>query len=80
MWARFVEGAVKTAQDISNDLKTTVSGDRYRFVDEDINLDLTYITNRIVAMGFPAQGDQFSLWNVVLTVNRQRIVVPELSS
>lgn len=37
-------------------LRTIVSGKKKRFTEEGFNLDLTYITNRIVAMAFPAQG------------------------
>jgi hypothetical protein len=51
-----MEGLQTAAVDLSNNMKTAVSGDRYRFVDQDLNLDLTYITNNIVAMGYPAMG------------------------
>ena len=33
-----------------------VSQNRMRFNDEDFNLDLAYISKRVIAMGFPAQG------------------------
>ena len=37
-----------------NVIRKMVSGQRNRFTDEDYNLDLTYITPRIIAMSFPA--------------------------
>jgi phosphatidylinositol-3,4,5-trisphosphate 3-phosphatase/dual-specificity protein phosphatase PTEN len=33
-----------------------VSQNRIRFTNSDFNLDLAYITKRVIAMGFPAQG------------------------
>ena len=33
-----------------------MSGKKKRFKDDDFNLDLTYITERIIAMSFPASG------------------------
>ena len=33
-----------------------VSGKKKRFIKEDYNLDLTYITPRIIAMAYPASG------------------------
>ena len=37
-------------------LQTLVSQDKCRYKDQNYNLDLTYITSRIVAMSFPASG------------------------
>lgn len=33
-----------------------VSQNRLRYEDEQFNLDLAYITKRVIAMGFPASG------------------------
>lgn len=43
-----------------NWLRCKVSGKRNRFKNEDYNLDVTYITDRIIAMSFPASG--FERW------------------
>lgn len=39
-----------------NWLRKIVSGKRRRFQDDNYNLDITYITGRVLAMSFPAQG------------------------
>ena len=39
-----------------NYIRTIVSGKKKRFVDENYNLDLSYITPRVIAMAFPASG------------------------
>ena len=36
--------------------KSAVSGNRNRYEDGEFNLDLTYITPRVIAMGLPATG------------------------
>ncbi len=43
---------------MTNALRTLVSQNRVRFVDEAarLNLDLAYITDRVIAMGYPAQA------------------------
>lgn len=41
-------------------LRSKVSGHRNRFKDDEYNLDITYITDRILAMSFPASG--FEQW------------------
>jgi phosphatidylinositol-3,4,5-trisphosphate 3-phosphatase/dual-specificity protein phosphatase PTEN len=37
-------------------IKYAVSGTRYRHIEGNYDLDLAYITNRIIAMGFPGDG------------------------
>jgi hypothetical protein len=37
-------------------LRKIVSGKRNRFTDDNYNLDITYITKRVIAMSFPASG------------------------
>eukprot|EP01107_Rhizomastix_libera_P003109 TRINITY_DN1537_c0_g1_i2.p1 TRINITY_DN1537_c0_g1~~TRINITY_DN1537_c0_g1_i2.p1 ORF type:complete len:725 (-),score=226.17 TRINITY_DN1537_c0_g1_i2:67-2241(-) len=42
-----------------------VSADKNRFVDKQFNLDLTYITDRIIAMAFPADGVESTYRNYI---------------
>lgn len=37
-------------------LRKIVSGNRKRFQDDKFDLDITYITDRVLAMSFPASG------------------------
>jgi phosphatidylinositol-3,4,5-trisphosphate 3-phosphatase/dual-specificity protein phosphatase PTEN len=37
-------------------IRTLVSGKKKRFIDRKYNLDLSYITPRIIAMAFPGSG------------------------
>ena len=39
-----------------NYIRELVSGGKFRYINENFNLDLTYITKRVIAMSFPAQG------------------------
>ena len=41
-------------------IRCKVSGKRKRFKDDNFNLDISYITPRIIAMSFPASG--FEAW------------------
>jgi phosphatidylinositol-3,4,5-trisphosphate 3-phosphatase/dual-specificity protein phosphatase PTEN len=37
-------------------IREMVSGTRRRFVNEETNLDLTYITSRLIVMSYPSHG------------------------
>ncbi len=37
-------------------IRSVVSGKRQRFVEGNYDLDLTYITDKLIAMGFPAES------------------------
>jgi len=37
-------------------LRSIVSGQRKRYIDNNFNLDLSYISERIIAMSFPSSG------------------------
>jgi hypothetical protein len=39
-----------------NYIRTLVSGKKKRYIDRKFNLDLSYITPRIIAMAFPGSG------------------------
>lgn len=39
-----------------NYIRTKVSGKKFRYIDDKYNLDLTYVTPRIIAMAFPGSG------------------------
>jgi hypothetical protein len=54
-------------------LRKIVSGKRNRFKDNDYDLDLTYITNRVLAMSFPASGIEKLYRNSI-----QKVVVTHL--
>jgi protein-tyrosine phosphatase len=53
-----------------NWVRELVSGKRNRYKEDGINLDLTYITNRIVAMGYPAAGIEAAYRNSAVDVSR----------
>eukprot|EP00808_Paulinella_micropora_P007961 g43736.t1 len=52
-------------------VRKVVSGQRHRFISEEegFNLDLTYITERIIAMGFPSTGVESAYRNDVVQVS-----------
>ena len=50
-------------------IRKMVSGARIRYEKEGFNLDLTYITDRIIAMSFPAAGFQAIYRNHIDTVS-----------
>ena len=37
-------------------LRISVNGKKKRYIDETYNLDLSYITPRVIAMAYPASG------------------------
>eukprot|EP00210_Caulerpa_lentillifera_P009100 g8680.t1 len=43
---------------MANILRTLISKNRKRYTEDGFNLDLCYVTTRIIAMGFPAEGGQ----------------------
>lgn len=46
-----------------NFFRELVSGPKQRFNNGEFNLDLTYITNRVIAMSFPASGFESTFRN-----------------
>eukprot|EP01118_Nematostelium_gracile_P020170 TRINITY_DN969_c0_g2_i1.p1 TRINITY_DN969_c0_g2~~TRINITY_DN969_c0_g2_i1.p1 ORF type:complete len:261 (+),score=60.85 TRINITY_DN969_c0_g2_i1:116-898(+) len=55
---------------ILSQVRAAVSSDRRRFKTEDYDLDLTYITQNIIAMSFPARGLESAWRNSLDTVYR----------
>ena len=53
-----------------NFVRKWVSGDKKRYISEDYNLDLSYITPRIVAMAFPASGFESVYRNKIEDVSK----------
>ena len=39
-----------------NFFRELVSKEKIRFIDDDFNLDLSYITEKVIAMAYPAEG------------------------
>jgi phosphatidylinositol-3,4,5-trisphosphate 3-phosphatase/dual-specificity protein phosphatase PTEN len=50
-------------------IKTIVSGKKKRFIDRKYNLDLSYITPRIIAMAYPATGMESVYRNSITKVS-----------
>lgn len=57
-----------------NILRTIVSGKRARYKGDGYNLDLTYITSRIIAMSFPASGFESAYRNNIDNVSIVRTI------
>lgn len=53
-----------------NIMRTVVSKDKIRFQEGEYDLDLTYITDRVIAMGFPASGVEATYRNDIREVSR----------
>jgi len=56
-----------------NWLRKIVSGKRNRYQDDQYNLDITYITQRVIAMSFPAQGFESLYRNDIDNVSFKRV-------
>lgn len=56
-----------------NWLRKIVSGKRNRYQDDQYNLDITYITQRVLAMSFPAQGFESLYRNNIDNVSFKRV-------
>ena len=52
-----------------NFLRELVSQDKVRYMDDEFNLDLTYITPKIVAMAYPADGLESMFRNKITDVS-----------
>lgn len=51
-------------------IQKKVSGDKKRFIENDYNLDLSYITPRLIAMAFPASGIETLYRNNIKDVSK----------
>ncbi len=51
-------------------IRHVVSKKKKRFIDDDFDLDLTYVTDRIIAMGFPSAGFEGAFRNPVEEVKQ----------
>lgn len=54
-------------------IRKLVSGNRRRFTEDNVNLDLTYITPNIIAMSYPSSGLEGLYRNPIQQVNFLRI-------
>jgi hypothetical protein len=50
-------------------IRKLVSGTRRRFTEDNVNLDLSYITPQIIAMSYPSQGVESWYRNPIERVN-----------
>jgi hypothetical protein len=58
-----------------NKIRSLVSGNRRRIKDEDFNLDLTYITDRIIATSYPSSGFESMYRNPIEKVSKSLIEI-----
>lgn len=52
-----------------NFFRELVSGPKQRYLENGFNLDLTYVTNRVIAMAYPASGVEKLYRNSIDNVN-----------
>jgi len=57
-----------------NYIRSIVSGKKKRFKDRKYDLDLSYITPRLIAMAFPGSGFQTVYRNNITSVNKNKII------
>ena len=62
--------ARKLSGHMAKKLRSTVSQNKRRYMKHGFDLDLTYITNRVIAMGTPAFGKHSSYRNDIHVVSR----------
>ena len=55
-------------------IRKLVSGNRRRFTEDGVNLDLTYITPNIMAMSYPSSGLESMYRNPIEKVGQKIIV------
>lgn len=55
-------------------LRAAVSGSRVRYMKDGFDLDLTYITDRLIAMGYPAAGVEKTYRNDITEVRILRSI------
>ena len=60
---------IKLSKMSFNFFRKLVSGKRNRYKEEGFDLDLTYITSRIIAMSYPASGFECAYRNKVADVS-----------
>lgn len=61
---------MKPPSRITSWIRSRVSQNKVRFREGDYNLDLTYITPHIIAMGYPAHGTEYYIRNPIDEVER----------